>query len=1114
MSKQTFPAATFCLAAATVALAVAATRAEELPHGAVARWGGTPHRAPGGVTAMAYSPDGRLLAASGSSFGVMIWDAQTGTFLKRLESVHNRVGDVFFTSDGKRLVAGGGGMRAWKVSDWSITDELPARPTRGERQAALARLRGEKYIVLLERGAVSLRSSAGNGEEEVLRVSIGNLHNGVVSPDSKLFAVNGSNTKTKEGRVEVWDIATREKRFEFSPLGTRCYTAHFTPDSKTLMAHFSGERKIHQWDMTTGEEGAVIDIAMSPPPVFSPDGRRVAICSDGRTYVYERATGERLTELASEQYVAPKAFSPDGKRLATSKGSLVKVFDVATGKRVFPREDQMLLATRGYSLSRDERRLATYSGSQLVIWDLATEQPMREYSISSFVDLIRFSPKEDYIALGGKAVMVLPVDGIEPQSLLPQQASTRYVAVTSADADAMAEVESSGLIRVRPLGTPRGKAPQAKLALQGHLKSTTAIAFSPDRTRLASCGGDKTIRVWSLASGERIQEIRLKDAPDPCAALSPDAALVAGAVGDRVRVWNVASGELQTIMLVDGPVRSLVFSPDGKQLVSGSLAGELRVFDIRDGKLLRQEGTGKQSISILRYTPDGKSLCVGRADGALELWNPADFKRTARLEGLAGEPRCLAFPPDSGRMAAGDARGVVAVWELKTGKRLNRFTGNGGPIHILAFNREGTTVTCRNRTTYSRLDLATNNLASGRFSVTVTGEKRLPGFAFSPDGKTLATANPSAVRLWDLESKKYTDTLLTPADCSAELAYSPTGDVLAAAWHGFIVFRLDEDSQPMYIDEKSSGETLSLAFTPDGRTLATAGREKEIKLWDVATGSLLHTLGLRRHLYDRRMSFSADGRVLFAYDRDYKQPPGRQTYLTMWETASGRQLAERSLPLKTYSFTADRRRLISGADDGSYLVWDLHRFQAELLTSEPDDPVELETLWTRLAHEDPRIAYRAIGALASQPAEATALIKGRLKPVESFKNIRREDVLPLVERLLSDNLAARREASAELRRLGPAAHDALRLVLNTNKNLTAAARNRIKILLASQVDEGPVEEFQDLRAIYVLERIGSPEAVEILESLAAGARHGRQTEEARHALRRLKVRPEGLDDED
>lgn len=1098
---------TLCPAVLLAALVTATSpgQSQDLPHGAIARLGGTQFRAPSGVASLAYSPDGELLAGCGGFPGVLIWDARTGELLRQLGISGKSAKELFFSSDGKCLTASDGALHTWDVGHWRATENVPLRTYHPQRTAAWARLRGKKYFLTFEQHAISVRSAAGDGTEEVLRVKVGERNMGrVLSPDEKLLAVSGADARQSEGRIEVWDLEKKEKRFDLSLDGKPCWLIEFTSDSKSLLASYYREEKVRQWDMETGEQQAAIDVIPRRPLLSSPDGRLIALFDEHSTYVYERSTGKRISQLKTSRFAVPRAFSPDGKRLATSRNTLVEVFDVDTGKRVFPRDEALLLSSSYYGVSGDGRRLATlYAPSRLVVWDVQSEKPLLDHAVEDAVGRVKFSPQGDYIAIGGKSFTLISTKNPagSPSLESPHRDAAPYLATTSADATVMAEVEPSGLIRVRSFARRPGQPRQATLGLLGHYGSTTALHFSADHTCLASCGSDRTICVWNLDSGKRILKITREKNPDPCVALSPDASRVAGAVGERVHVWNVASGKVEAIMLADGEIRCLEFSPDGAKLVSGSETGEIRIFDTSDAKLVQRDGENNQPISILRYTPNGKSLCVGRRKMA-EIRRASDLKRTAELEGLASVPCSVAFHEESGLMAAGDRVGVVAVWDLATCERRNRFRGNGGPLYLLTFDPEGEVVTCRDRDTYSRLDLATGRLASGRYSVSNSSEKRPLDFAFSPDGKTLATAVPTGIQLWDIEADEITTTFRTPEDCSATLAFSPTGDVLAAARQGITLFRLGDDSKPIYIDKHASGETLTLAFAPDGRLLASGGRERAVKFWDVATGSLLHTLPLRREIHDRRLAFSADGRVLFGYDRDFDQPPDHQIYLMMWETATGRPLVEQNFPLDHYQITADRRRLFSVADQGAYLVWDLQKIQEQPFSPKPEDPTDLGSLWSRLADEDAQTAYRAIGALAARPAEATALIAGRLKPAAASEKVKREDIVPLVEQLMSDNLAERRKASIQLRRLGPAARPALRLILNTNDKLPSAARSRIEILLASEATDQPREDLRDIRAIHVLERIETSRAAKLLESLARGAKGSRRTEEARKALSR------------
>jgi hypothetical protein len=205
------------------------------------------------------------------------------------------------------------------------------------------------------------------------------------------------------------------------------------------------------------------------------------------------------------------------------------------------------------------------------------------------------------------------------------------------------------------------------------------------------------------------------------------------------------------------------------------------------------------------------------------------------------------------------------------------------------------------------------------------------------------------------------------------------------------------------------------------------------------------------------------------------------------------------------AFTSDNRALLSGNADSTVLAWDLTPPE---LKGKPAESPDLERLWSDLADGDAPRAYKAIWAMAAMPDKAIVFLNSRLRPAspEGTALIRQ-----LIGDLDSDRFARREAASAKLAKLGEEAEPVLRAALADNPS--QEVKRRLDTLLGGLYERPPrfpPKELQQLRAVALLERIGSSAARQVLETLAKGAPDAALTTEVRAALERLAKRGQSL----
>jgi WD40 repeat protein len=309
---------------------------------------------------------------------------------------------------------------------------------------------------------------------------------------------------------------------------------------------------------------------------------------------------------------------------------------------------------------------------------------------------------------------------------------------------------------------------QSQRALRGHTGAVHGVAFSPGGQRLASSGGDKTVKLWDPQTGQEILTLKGHTGAVSSVAFSPDGMRLASASEDgTVKVWDAQTGQ-ETLSLQGhtGAVSSVAFSPDGKRLASASMdvrnpgkPGEVKVWDAATGQetLSLQGHTGW--VYSVAFSPDGKRLASGSGGiknpgknyGELKLWDLTTGQEVLAFQGHGWLVTSLAFSPDGKRLASASWDTSVMVWDAQTGQGTT-LLGHTGWVYSVAFSPDGTRLASvgGDRFHSNHTQLKVWDVANGHEILTLQGYTGdLSSVAFSPDGMRLASGGADGtVKMW------------------------------------------------------------------------------------------------------------------------------------------------------------------------------------------------------------------------------------------------------------------------------------------------------------------------------------------------------------------------------
>lgn len=483
--------------------------------------------------------------------------------------------------------------------------------------------------------------------------------------------------------------------------------------------------------------------------------------------------------------------------------------------------------------------------------------------------------------------------------------------------------------------------------LDEHPDAIKAIALSPDSTKLATAGGDWTVRVWEVRTGKYLYSLTGHPGHPSAVnavAFSPDGKILASA-GSSLRLWDANTGELLHADDNDlGSISKIVFAPDGNILATGG--GWLRtthLWDVKTGTLQKSLKGHTDKIHDIAFSPDSRTLVTASSDKTMRLWDvntgieqkqlptPEDkfnpLMGADRMRQLLArdDVHTLKFSKDGTRLISGSKDGSLHLWDVATGRyelsvSLGEHTTDWGGD--LAFSEDSKYLASGGGLA-GRIRVW--NVANATQHAILTPEQ--PNFltvarflTVSPGIKKLAGHNlHGGIGIWDATTLEKLSTVTTePGLLYWPLVFSPDGKIIVSSGgesRSRVTFWQTDPGAPLFTLKGHTSAVSQYAFSPDSKIFASGSEDAAVILWDVKTGNQLATLtGHTKRI--SALAFSTDNKTLAS---------GSGNEIRLWNVDTAALIARLDAMenVNALTFAPDDKTLTSGVRKGIIQVWKL-----------------------------------------------------------------------------------------------------------------------------------------------------------------------------------------------